>query len=171
MSEPEAMVHLELERRGVPFSWRYFDGESPSLSFLMPDYAPEFTLREYKVVILIIGIFWGTLPGIIDRNALAQALLESEGWKVVTLFEQDIRNGVGTLFDAEMPQLKNPTIRGKPRPNPWGIPDFMARRRQQLRGQGLGRAKFATKGSSRDSSRRRNRSRSGSDSGRRRKGG
>lgn len=172
MSEPEAMVHLELERRAVPFSWRYFDAESPGLLFTMPDFAPEFTLREYKTVILIIGLFWGELPGILDKNALATAILESEGWKVVWFFEPDIRAGVDKLFDSQLPELKNPTVRGKPRPNPFGIPDFMAKRRAQLRGQGLRRAKFETKGSTGDTiSRRKRRTFGSDDSGRRRKSG
>src|SRR5690606_35314459 len=82
MSSTEARVHLWLEYRQVPFSWRWFDGYSPNLSYLMPDFHPEFTLKEYKVVILVIGTFWGTVPGILDRNALAQVLLEEEGWTV-----------------------------------------------------------------------------------------
>lgn len=169
MSEPEAMVHLELERRTIPFSWRYFDGESIGLSFVMPDFAPEFTLREYKTVILVIGLFWGEIPGIMDKNALATAILEGEGWKVVWFFEPDIRAGVSELFDKQLPELRQPTFRGKPRPNPYGIPDFMARRRAQLRGQGLRRAKFGTGGGTRDSARRRRRSFGSSDSGRRRR--
>lgn len=132
MSSVEAMVHLELERREVPFSWRYFDGESALLSELMPDFTPEFTLREYKAVILVIGLFWGTLPGVLDKNALCKVLLEAEGWTVVTLFEQDIRSDVAGALDRALPQLKNPAIKGKPRPNPYGQVDLMAARRQQI---------------------------------------
>jgi len=170
MSEPEAMVHLELERRQVPFSWRYFDGVSPAIAAVMPDFAPEFTLREYKVVILIIGLFFGEIPGVLDKNALAAALLEGDGWKVVNLYETDIRADVSGLLDKEVPVLKNPSVTGKPRPNPFGIPDFMARRREQLQGQGLSRAKFATKGGTRAVSRRRRRTFGSSDAGRRRAG-
>lgn len=169
MSEPEAMVHLELEKRTIPFSWRYFDGESVGLTFVMPDFAPEFTLREYKIVILVIGLFWGEIPGILDKNALATAILESEGWKVVWLYEPDIRNRLLEVFDQELPELRQPTWRGKPRPNPYGIPDFMARRRQQLQGQGLRRAKFEATGGTRDSRRRRRRTVSSGDGNRRRR--
>ena len=169
MSEPEAMVHLDLERRKVPFTWRYFDGESVGLSFVMPDFAPEFTLREYKTVILIIGEFWGELPGVMDKNALATAILESEGWKVAWFFEMDIRAGVSALVDKTLPELKQPAFTGKPRDNPYGIPDLMSRRREQLRGQGLRRAKFETKGGS-GATRRKRRSFSPDDFGRRRRG-
>lgn len=169
MSEPEAMVHLELERREVPFTWRYFDGESLGITFTMPDFAPEFTLREYKIVILIIGEFWGELPGIMDKNALATAILESEGWKVAWFFEMDIRAGVSALVDRDLPELKAPAFKGKPRDNPFGIPDLMKRRREQLRGQGLRRAKFESKGSERVAGRRKRRASSGSDGSRRRR--
>lgn len=169
MSEPEAMVHLELERREVPFSWRYFDGESPGITFVMPDFAPEFTLREYKYVILVIGEFWGELPGIVDKNALATAILESEGWRVGWFFEMEIRAGVSALIDKTFPDLKQPAFKGKPRDNPFGIPDLMKRRREQLQGQGLRRAKFESKGSERDSSRRKRRSVGSSDGSRRRR--
>lgn len=142
MSEPEAMVQLELMERYVPFSWRYFDGESANLALLMPDFAPEFTLREYKIVILIIGEFFGTLPSIIDVNALAQTLLEADGWKVVALTEREIRQGVSKVFEDKLPELSNPSYRGGQRPNPFGVPTFMASRRAQLAGQGIERSVF-----------------------------
>lgn len=143
MSSIEAMVHLELERREVPFSWRYFDGDAIHFKALMPSFAPEFTLREYRVVILIIGNFFGALPGVIDSNSLAASLLEADGWKVVILFEGDIRKDVKALIDKELPQLVSPTVKGEPRPNPYGNVDLMKGRREALRGQALARAKFA----------------------------
>lgn len=143
MSSIEAMVHLELERRQVPFSWRYFDGEAVHFKTLMPSFAPEFTLREYKTVILILGEFWGNLPGVLDSNALAATLLEADGWKVVTLWEADIRRDVEALIDKEVPALVGPVIKGDPRPNPYGKVDLMSQRRANLQGQSLARAKFA----------------------------
>lgn len=140
MSEVEALVHLELEARGVPFSWRFFDGESPTLQLLMPDFTPEFTLREYKAVILIIGGFFGVLPSVIDKNAMATVFLEEDGWTVALLTEQDIRSDVAGALDAVIPGLG--TIKGVIRPNPYGVPDFMSRRRAQLAGQGLLKARF-----------------------------
>jgi very-short-patch-repair endonuclease len=165
MSEIEAMVHLELERRKVPFSWRYFDGESLHLKTLMPDFTPEFTLRELRVVVLIAGNFFGTLPGILDMNALAQVLLEEDGWTVLTLFEDEIRADPSRALD-QVPALINPTVQGGPRPNPYGIPDFMQKRRQQLRSQGLLRGRFALDKGSTRSGRRRIRRRLRGDSGR-----
>jgi len=142
MSQVEAMVHLELERRNVPFSWRYFDGDSVNMRTLMPDFAPEFTLREYKLVILIIGSFWGTLPGVLDVNALATSLLEFDGWNVVTLYETEIRQNVGRALDLKAPMLTNPAIKGPRRPNPYGNVDLMKTRRENLRQQALSRQQF-----------------------------
>lgn len=135
-------MHLELERRQVPFSWRYFDAfdQAPTLMGLMPDFAPEFTLREYRMVILVIGGFWGTLPGIIDKNALAEVLLEEDGWTVLALNEFDIRANVKLLLDVGA--LAAAAIKGPIRVNPYGVPTFMAQRRANLRSQSLGRAKF-----------------------------
>lgn len=144
MSEVEAMVHLELEKRGVPFSWRYFNAFdiAPNLALLMPDFAPEFTLREYKYAILIIGDFFGTLPTVLDRNAFGQVLLEEDGWTVAILFEQEIRNDVVKALNDKLPLLVSATIKGPQVPNPYGVPDFMAKRREQLRGQALMKAVF-----------------------------
>lgn len=132
MSGVEARVHLELERRFVPFSWRYFDGDSPSLKFLMPDYQPEFTLREYRVVIIVLGNFVTHVPGLLDRNALAATLLEQDGWKVALWWEGDIRQDVISLMDRDLPMLRAPVVTGPPRNNPFGTPDMMARRREAL---------------------------------------
>ncbi len=144
MSEVEAMVHLELEKRQVPFSWRYFNALdlAPNLALLMPDFAPEFTLREYKYAILVIGEFFGTLPTVLDRNAFAQVLLEEDGWTVAILFESEIRDDVAKAIDLKLPLLVGAVIKGPQVPNPYGVPDFMAKRREQLRGQALFKAVF-----------------------------
>lgn len=144
MSEVEAMVDLELLRRQIPFSWRYFDApeDAPNLTLMMPDFAPEFTLKEYKYVILIVGAFFGTLPSVLDRNAFGQVLLEADGWTVAVLFEDEIRADVAKALDSQLPNLASAPIKGPERPNPFGTPDFMARRREQLQGQALARSKF-----------------------------
>lgn len=142
MSEPEAMVHLELERREIPFSWRNFDGASAHREAFIPEFHPEFTLKEYKIVIVVIGGFFGTLPNILDQTALGISALEADGWKCATWSEGEIRSGVTLLMDGDLPQLKAPAVKGPPRTLVWGIPDFMAKRRLQLTGQALIRKKF-----------------------------
>ena len=144
MSSVEAMVHLELERRGIPFSWRHFDGVATTFQYLIPDFQPEFTLKEHRLVILILGEFFGTLPSILEKNALAQVLLEEDGWKCAILNEFDIRErGAEVVLNEAAPVLLRPVAYGQPRVNPHGVPDFMARRRQQLQNQGLERSQFA----------------------------
>src|SRR5690606_11930808 len=108
----------------------------------------EFTLTEYRIVIIVLGGFFGELPGILDRNALAAAALEMEGWKVVFLNEPEIRTGVAQALNEKAPELINPQITGPPKPNPFGRPDFMEKRRAQLRAQA--RARVVIKGGVRD---------------------
>lgn len=147
MSDPEAMVKLELDKMGVPYSWRFFDGDSPTLKLLIPDFAPEFTLREYKTVIMVVGGFFGTLPGVLDRTSLAQVALEYDGWKVAILLEADILKNPWWAIVSQLPDLKSPTIRGPERPNPIGavqiFTDTLNKRREQLRGLALHRSKYA----------------------------
>lgn len=144
MSKTEARVHLELERREVPFTWRWFDGDlAPHLRVLMPDYAPEFTLKEYKTVIIVQGGYFSTLPGVIDRAAMAQVLLEADGWKVVILFEQDILRDIQGVLDKKLPWMRNPPIKGKPRVPPLGVPNFMEQRRRALSAFNLRRGFYA----------------------------
>lgn len=134
---PDAMVYRELQFRKVPFSYRWFDPQwSPQLKAIIPDYHPEFTLPQYKIVIIVLGSFWGTLPGIIDRNALAKAVLESEGWKFAIWNEVDIRRNVGQLFTKELPELNQPRIKGHVIPSPYGIPTYLLEFRKRA---GLGR--------------------------------
>ena len=129
MSDIEAMTKLALERRRLPFSWRYFDGDVPMLKALLPDYAPEFTLLEYKLVITVKGNFFGRIPDVIDRDALAASVLEMGGWKLVVLYETDIRQNVDAALDAVAPELTTRHITGSERPNPYGAVDILARLR------------------------------------------
>ena len=154
MSQPEAMIKLDLERRKVPFSWRYFDGVSPQLTELMPGYHPEFTLTEYKVVIILLGNFFGFLPGPLDTVALAQTLLELDGWKVKVFVEDDVRKDISGLIDRELPELINGIYRGKEKIGPYGRPDLLAERRNQLRELGASRAKRLRGGAEREPGRR-----------------
>lgn len=144
MSDAEAMVHLELEERRIPFSWRYFDGQAPLLKELIPDYAPEFTLREHRLVIVIVGEYFGSIPSVIDRAALAQAALEMDGWKVVSLFATDIqRDGPVVVLDRQCPELRRTTIRGGKRKSPYDPPTYFEGLRRNSSALALRRSKFA----------------------------
>lgn len=142
MSAPEALVHLELESREIPFSWRFFDAEdAPTIRTLMPEYAPEFTLREYKMVIVVLGRFTGNVPAILDRNAIAEALLQVDGYKVVYLWEDDVRADVSFALNREAPILVRPPIKGVTRPNPWGNVDIVGKLRRMSAGRSYARTR------------------------------
>lgn len=143
-SQPEARVQLELEARHLSFSYRYFMGNAPITHKLIPDFNPEFTLPDYKIVIMVQGAgFFGQLPGAIDKSALASVLLEKDGWKAVIWSEDAIRqDGVATLMDRELPQLRNAAFLGIEIPSPYGHPLTMETRRNFLRGLALLRALF-----------------------------
>lgn len=144
MSSVEARVHLELERRQVPFTWRWFDGGmAPHLQEMMPNWHPEFTLREYKTVITVQGNYFSTLTNVIDKLAMAKVLLEADGWKVVVLYEDDILRDLQGVLEKQLPWLKNPPVKGKPRSGPYGRPDLMSDRRQALRAFNMRRAYYA----------------------------
>jgi hypothetical protein len=118
MSDLESRVFLFLEGLGVPFSWRNFDGQqfAPNFVELLMSYSPEFTLTEYRAVIIIIGSYQGkSVPGMIQNDILAQVLLESDGWKVALLREFDILNDVASAVLKQIPELANNVYRGMPK--------------------------------------------------------
>jgi hypothetical protein len=124
----DAYVWIALTQRGVPFHYRYFSGVSPMLRELMPDWAPEFTITKAKVVIILLGAFWGNIPSVIDRTALASAILKSEGWTVYVVHEFDVRaRGVDTVLNG-LTKLRGVT--GGPLKQPFGLPDVMAQFRR-----------------------------------------
>lgn len=133
MSLPDALVHMELERQNLPFSYRYFKTEwCPGLVELFREqpnpWTPEFTLPQYKTVIIIIGFYFGSIPGIIDANALGKVFLESQGWKVVIWFQNEIEGSPGPtgLLARDLPNLLKGKIHGPPIANPYGLPNFLS---------------------------------------------
>lgn len=146
-SQPDARVQLELEHRHISFAYRYFDGVAPTVHKLIPDFNPEFTLPDYKIVIMVQGSgFFGQLPGAIDKAALATVLLQKDGWQSVIWTEDAIRqDGVASLMDKELPQLRNAVLQGPEVPSPYGHPLTMETRRAYLRGLALLRAIFTPK--------------------------
>lgn len=139
MSSDEARVTLELYNRNVPFTYRWFDdgGTAPTVHKLIPDFAPEFTMSEYKTVIMVQGTFWGTLTGVLDQEALAKVLLEHDGWKCIILFDVDIVHNLKSTLDKEFPASVHPLITGGEKPSPFAPPHWMFTRRQFLRGMSM----------------------------------
>lgn len=144
-SSPEARVQLELEARQIRFAYRYFADSTTALRIhkMVPDFAPEFTLPDYKVVIMIEGDFFGSLPGVLDKLALESVLLQADGWKAVVWAQSEIMvDGVGTLMHRDLPQMDIPAFRGAEIPSPYGRPSTWDTKRAYLRGLALLRKLF-----------------------------
>lgn len=143
MSSVEARIYLMLSGMNIPFSWRAFNGSAELFQELLPGFTPEFTLPDYKAVILVLGTYYGTLPGVLDKNALAKAALEADGWRCALLWEADVVRDVRGAVFAELPDLQHPTITGPEYPNIYGVqPNYIANRRQRLLGINMKRTKF-----------------------------
>lgn len=120
----DARVRLELEHRHIPFAYRWFNADNPYIKQLLPGWAPEFTLKDLKVVILVYGTFFGQIPGVLQQDVLAKVILERDGWRVLTWWEYDIVSRLNTLFEQE-PRLAHPAAHGGMYSSPYGVPDLM----------------------------------------------
>lgn len=147
MSAVDARIAEYLLEIGVRFAYDYFDqqGQPPAqhMKQLIPNFAPPFTLPDYRVVILVQSDFWGTLPGVINQNALAEVLLHADGWKAVTWTAAEITGlpGVAGLFSRDLTEVVDGVAKGAEIPSPYGRPNTWNRRRRILRGLGLVRHK------------------------------
>lgn len=126
MPSTDARVYLELTRRRIPFSYRFFNHFDPYIAQLLPGWAPEFTLRDFKIVIVVKGTFFGQIPGVLMKDVLASVILQQSGWKFLTWHEFDIVSNVGKLVDS-VPELRSPAKTGGVYRNPYGTPDIMER--------------------------------------------
>jgi len=124
MPSTDARVYIELSNRRIPFSYRYFNTFEPYIAQLLPGWAPEFTLRDYKIVIVVKGTFFGQIPGVLIKDVLASVILQQAGWKFYTFHEFDIVNNVGKLVDT-IPELRRPVKTGGIYHNPFGTPQIM----------------------------------------------
>lgn len=103
---------------------------------MIPDYSPEFVLPYEKIAIILLGNYIGNIPSIIDRNALAYAILKQEHWTVVIWHENDILQvGVGNLFAKDLPALANAKMHGTEIVSPYGLPTFMQKLKQAAAGK------------------------------------
>lgn len=138
LGQGEAFILELLQERNLPFAHRWFPNlaaTAPLTAQLIPDFAPEFVLPAYKTVIMVLGNYYGTLPGILDRNALAQALLTQDGWTSDFLLQQDIERDPAAALDSKFPNL--PKNAGGPfasnqLANPYGEPHFLIHTRQGI---------------------------------------
>jgi hypothetical protein len=94
---------LTLQSLGLDYWYRLpaskWQPGSVMLKALIPDWAPEFVFPVSKVVIVILGAFFGNIPSVIDATALGKAILEREGWKVAVITSFDLETkGPGQML-------------------------------------------------------------------------
>lgn len=118
MPGTDARVQLKLLQLQVPFSYRYFNSELDILTDLLPGWQPEFTLRDYKTVIVVIGAFFGGIPSVVAENQLARVVLEGQGWRWVELQQGDIERDLDGALKGKIPGLAKGK-RGLPYINPY----------------------------------------------------
>lgn len=123
----DARVMIRLNQLGVPYSYRYFNADNAYIKELLPGWAPEFTLKDYKLVILVIGTFFGQIPAVISQNSLGKVILEQAGWKVLEWHQVDIESRLDFLFAQAPNGLGIARIKGPPYRNPFAasLPNIM----------------------------------------------
>jgi hypothetical protein len=133
ISSADAKMWLTLVGWGVRFYYRLpvskWSNPPVFAKTLLPAWAPEFYLPNQKTVIVVLGTFFGAIPAVISQVALGQAILRQAGWKmhIATEFDLEVK-GPGKLL-AEW-GVRGDNTPGTALPNPYGIPDTMARFRR-----------------------------------------
>lgn len=114
-TKPEILLRQLLHREGYRF--RLHAPDLPG--------KPDIVLRKYKTVIFVHGCFWhrhadcpgATTPktrtdfwiekfqGTVNRDRLKQAELEALGWRVLTVWECELRSDPATALNAVKQQL------------------------------------------------------------------
>jgi hypothetical protein len=150
MNSVQAQIALYLEDKGVAFAFEYFadNGECKTLHKLIPAYFPDFCIPAYKLCIMIEGNFSGTLPAVVNSDALAEVLLHKDGWKgVIWTSDEVIHIGVPTLIQQDAPALVAPTILGPPIQNPYAAAQvtYADKKRKHASGQALMRGHTSPK--------------------------
>lgn len=139
-SVPEKMVMAELVRRGI-----YFE-HTPQKNNLGGDVDPtweaDFLFPQYKIWLEVNGLYFHTLPGAAEKDALRRVMIEDAGWKFIAFWDFDILTRLQDIMN-EVPEFYRVNLskqRGRKNHNlPFyeggdGI-DHLAGLRAQLRGR------------------------------------
>lgn len=114
-TKPEFIVRSLLHRAGFRFSLRRKDLIGK----------PDIVLPKYKTVIFIHGCFWHRHPGCkrastpqtnkekwqakfkknIERDKLVKQTLEQEGWRVIIVWECDVKSNPNLVLDSIIKEL------------------------------------------------------------------
>ena len=88
-SEPELIVMGWLTRNKIQFSFQsWMAGGLYELGGAVVD----FTLDELGIALRVMGSYWHRGISKSGRDLIQKEMLESEGWRVIDIWEEDIRN-------------------------------------------------------------------------------
>lgn len=97
-SEPEKRVLAELVRRGIYFQ---HVPQSNTVGGLVPaDWEADFLIPQYRIWIEVNGLYFHTLPGAVENDALRYAKIEASGWRLIVWWDYDILTRLPELMDA-----------------------------------------------------------------------
>jgi very-short-patch-repair endonuclease len=97
-SEPEKMVLAELVRRGIYF--QHVPQKNSIGKFVDPTWEADFMFPQFKIWLEINGLYFHTLKGQIESDALRYARIEASGWRLLVWWDYDIEARLQDLFNA-----------------------------------------------------------------------
>lgn len=97
-SVPEKMVLAEFVRRGIYF--QHVPQQNKVGGIVPASWEADFLLPQYRIWIEVNGLYFHTLPGMIESDALRYAKIESEGWRLIVWWDYDILARLPELMDA-----------------------------------------------------------------------
>lgn len=106
-SRPEKMVMAELVRRGIYFEHTpqsntlNFPPEVRDLANSDPNkWEADFLFPQYRIWLEVDGLYFHTLPGAPEADALRNVAIEAAGWRIIRWYDYDIIARLFQLMDS-----------------------------------------------------------------------
>ncbi len=117
-SLPEKMVMTELVRRGIWFEhvpqtnsldWTSADGgDLKKIASSDPSkWEGDFLFYQHKIWLEVQGVYFHSLPGVPEKEALRFAIIEAAGWRPIFWWDYDIESRLIELMDS-VPEFYRP---------------------------------------------------------------
>jgi hypothetical protein len=139
-SVPEKMVMAELVRRGIYFE--HTPQKNQLGGMVDPTWEADFLFPQYKIWLEVNGLYFHTLPGAPERDALRRVMIEDAGWKFMAFWDfdiltrlQDIMNEVPEFYRVESEIQRGRKNHGLPFYEGGDGIDHLKGLRAQLRGR------------------------------------
>jgi hypothetical protein len=97
-SVPEKMVLAELVRRGIYF--QHVPQANKLGGFVDPAWEADFLFPQFRIWLEVNGVYFHTLPGQIESDALRYAAIEAAGWRLLVWWDYDILARLPDLMNA-----------------------------------------------------------------------